>query len=564
MACSITWRELLVGFALLGPVHASSQTELESIPAVQTQDPGQPTGDGTQETLWALRETWLAKRAALDILRNELRDNPDRARGEELEGEIKAVSAQISQLEFDFESIATGMDVELYLSPPQRQSGLMTELEDLIRPLLEEIRSATEGPRQLEALRSNSASLAEQEETVLKALASIKAEIQSMDRASYPGLLVALEESRLTWEARLSEVTNRRTVVEYQLRGLEEDRTPIVESVQEVVRSFVRTRGFNLASAIGAFCLVFFGLRGLYRLVQRVFPERGSKRAMHRRLIEVVVHVMAGIVALASCLLVLSAAGDWVLLGLVILSMLGVAWAGKLAIPRYLAEIRILLNLGPVRESEQVTYHGLPYKIARLGMSTHLRNPALENGQIRLPVRDLIDMRSRPVTEGELWFPCRLNDYVQLSDGCWGKISRLTQEMVRVVTKGGSEVTYPTQDFLALAPKNISKGFRVSETFGIDYAYQAIATKEVPEKMRQALQLGLAQVVDPGSIEKVQVEFESAGASSLDYAVLANFDGAAAKHIEELTRAIQSILVELCNTEGWTIPFAQLVVHRAD
>ncbi|MGK0218967.1 MAG: hypothetical protein ACI9HE_002464 [Planctomycetota bacterium] len=564
MACSITWRELLLGFALLGPGQASPQIEPEPPTAVQAQDATPAMDDETRATLGALLKTSLAKELEINALWTELESDTDPVRREQLLAKIKGLSAALAQLLFDFESIATGIDVEVFLAPPADKSDLMTELENLIRPLLDELSAATEGPRTLEALRSSKADLIEREDTASKAVAGIDAQILALGTTEDSDLLTGLKQSRERWQKRLAEVESQLTVVEFKLNRREADRTPIVESVQEVVRSFVRTRGLNLASAIAAFCIVFFGLRGLYRLVEGIFPERGSKRAMHRRLIEVVVHVMAGIAALASCLLVLSAAGDWVLLGLVILSMLGIAWAGKLAIPRYLAEIRLLLNLGPVRESEQVTYHGLPYEIARLGMSTHLHNPALQNGQIRLPVRDLIDMRSRPVTEGELWFPCRLNDYVQLSDGCWGKVTRLTQEMVRIITKGGSEVTYSTADFLALAPKNISKGFRVSVTFGIDYAHQAIATTEVPEKMRLALTLGLAAVVDADAIESVKVEFESAAASSLDYAVLANFDGSVANNLERLTRAVQAILVDVCNTENWGIPFAQMVLHRPD
>ena len=60
---------------------------------------------------------------------------------------------------------------------------------------------------------------------------------------------------------------------------------------------------------------------------------------------------------------------------------------------------------------------------------------------------------------------------------------------------------------------------------------------------------------------EVRVEFNSAGSSSLDYAVMVFFSGNAARSYGTLTRAVQRWCVDACNAYGWGIPFTTLTVH---
>jgi hypothetical protein len=63
---------------------------------------------------------------------------------------------------------------------------------------------------------------------------------------------------------------------------------------------------------------------------------------------------------LAAAVVVLLVAGDWVLLGLVVLFVLVLGFAAKDALPGYMDEIRFMLNLGPVRENERLVFNGVP------------------------------------------------------------------------------------------------------------------------------------------------------------------------------------------------------------
>jgi hypothetical protein len=60
------------------------------------------------------------------------------------------------------------------------------------------------------------------------------------------------------------------------------------------------------------------------------------------------------------------------------------------------------------------------------------------------------------------------------------------------------------------------------------------------------------------------VEFKEAGPSSLDLEILVDFSGHVAKDYRFLKRTIQRICVEVCNGNGWIIPFTQLTIHTAE
>ncbi len=62
-------------------------------------------------------------------------------------------------------------------------------------------------------------------------------------------------------------------------------------------------------------------------------------------------------------------------------------------------------------------------------------------------------------------------------------------------------------------------------------------------------------------LTEVKVQFEAANASSLDYKIIAIFQGEAASSWFSIPRVLQRCAVEVCNEEGWEIPFAQMTLH---
>jgi small-conductance mechanosensitive channel len=512
-------------------------------------------------TLAALEESRQAKQAELKASRAAFDPEIDgELRLSRLE-EIRELETEIQRLTYDFESIATGIDVHAFDLGVEEEFDLIQELTAFLEPLLAELREATESPREYERLRKLLEFVTEQESLARSALENVTSLVETAQDVE---LRAALEQSRAIWQARVSDLENQHTVAEFQLENHLENRESVLESTRGALAKFFRTRGLNLFLALAAFLGILLGLRAIYKLIKSLLPRRTRPgRPFYTRLIDVVYFTLSGILAVSGALLVLYAAGDWPLLGLAILALLGLAWASKTALPMFFEQINLLLNFGTVREAERVIVNGLPFRVVKISLRAELTNPALTGGTIRLPLQDLPGLRSRPCVQGETWFPTEGGDWVLLPGGDHGRVERQTLEVVRVRLRGGAILSFPTTDFFALGARNLSQGFRIEQRFGVDYGLQAISTTEVPAKMQAGLERELPQLVKEGQLRSVKVEFLEAGSSSLDYAILCECGGAAAEQYNIVSRAIQRILVDICTEEGWSIPFTQVTLHQA-
>ncbi len=517
------------------------------------------------DTLGVLQEGVEAKRKELVQAQGALAAAQALPESErvELARRVAALQLELDEVEADYESIATGIDITEYNLAAPTGFDLQAELQKLVQPIVEELKSATEAPRQIERMRSELAQLEAREGVAKDAFANVEALLAELDPDDPMGLRPGLDELRNEWGAKIKTIRDQKTVSRFQLDKRLSERTSILESTQSAFGNFFRTRGLNLLLAVGAFFGVLLGMRAIYRRVAHGGRSQGQTRRFYARLIDVLYFLFVGLIALGVALIVLYAAGDWVLLGLTLMFLLGVAWASKTAVPMFLEQIRLLLNLGTVREQEHVVLDGVPYRVAKLSFYTIFSNAALAGGVRRLPLMDLMSMRSRVCSKDEVWFPCRRGDWVRLSDERRGKVIHQSPESVQLQLLGGSVVTYQTQDFLGLAPQNLSDGFRLTVTFGIDYAHQAISTTRVPEVFASRVRAGVEALLGADALVACRVEFGSAGSSSLDYVILLDLTGEAAPSYDKLPRLVQRLCVETCNDEGWGIPFAQVTVHQA-
>lgn len=182
----------------------------------------------------------------------------------------------------------------------------------------------------------------------------------------------------------------------------------------------------------------------------------------------------------------------------------------------------------------------------------------------RVRIDELVDLKSRPLKKDEPWFPCVRGDWVLLSDGMRGKVTGISQELVELIERGGAHRTYPTMDFLALSPLNLTTNFRVKETIGITYNLQKESVADIPEILKAHVEKRMADEGYADQLLNLRVEFERANTSSLDIVVIADFDGALADLYSRLRRAIQRWCVEACTQNKWEIPFTQVTLHQAE
>jgi len=254
--------------------------------------------------------------------------------------------------------------------------------------------------------------------------------------------------------------------------------------------------------------------------------------------------------------------GDVLMLTLSLIALAGGALTLRQTLPRYAAEIRLLLGVGPVRENERVILDGVPFEVDSLSIFTILRNPALE-GFIRIPLHEMNEYISRPMSK-EAWFPCQAGDYVLLANGNLARVIQQTIELVEVAVVD-SIMQIRTSDFIEQNVRNLTReGYGFAATFGIDYQHQAICLDTVPAKLKTAIIDYFERAGLKDDITDVLVEFSSAGASSLDYRIYMIIKGSAASAYYRVQRMVQQACVEACNREGWVIPFTQVTVHSAD
>ena len=500
--------------------------------------------------------------AEIDRLRRELKKAATEDAKQEIQSRIDAERDRVRQLRGNLRDMLGGAEAAAYEGQETpADTGLQKQIGELIQPLLGELREATSGPRELDGLRKSLETWTErkqQADTVADRIAGFS------KLAKGPTLVAELESARRLWEGRQAEATGQIAVIRSRIEDRERQQKPLWETLSDLSSKFFRTRGLNLLLAAIAAVSGFILTRRIYALLRRHSPvHRRAKASLTSRISDILAMALAILAALLGIVLVFYIRGDWLLLTVVAIMLIGAVWAGKTSLPPYIDQIRMLLNLGSVREGERVIHLGLPWRVDSLGFLTTFSNPKLQGGTLRVPIRDVMPMTSREPDPTEPWFPTDEDDWVLLADGTYGKTITQTPEQVVVLRLGGSLKTYPTADFLAQSPENLSRGFRVSCVFGIDYRHQPQAADEIPETLQRAL--GDALIADHGrdAVRSVKVEFDEAAASSLNYRVLADFDGALASRYQHLHRRIQTLCLEACNARGWVIPFTQITVHQA-
>ncbi|MCU7924215.1 MAG: hypothetical protein KZQ88_16120, partial [Candidatus Thiodiazotropha sp. (ex Dulcina madagascariensis)] len=149
---------------------------------------------------------------------------------------------------------------------------------------------------------------------------------------------------------------------------------------------------------------------------------KSEHQAAQLQLDELLHRILTTLMIVIGPMVVFYVVEDWVLFSLSILILLGIAWTLRQALPRYWHQIQLFLNIGSVREGERILMDGLPWRVDQLNVFCTLDNPEAALTQ-RVPIDDLVELKSRPSRPDEPWFPCKKDDWVILSDGVRGKVT---------------------------------------------------------------------------------------------------------------------------------------------
>ena len=517
--------------------------------------------ENSVDSLAILQQSITMKRDSVRELNDQLKQMKDPSERLETEQKIGRIRNEISSLQKSFEHIALGgINQTILADQPEQKINWKDELDQISRPLISTLKEFTAKPRQMDALRRDIDRYQEQLEEIEKALQKLR----YFSEQTLPPL-VAEQVRRLQsdWQIRRDDASRALEIARFKLDSLKVEGATWQASVWEAATEFFIGRGFTLFLAIiisVAIWLILKGLLELYwRWLYRIRHDVGATRAP---LIIYSYRLFTAIIIVLAVLMVFYVRGDVLLITLALVALVGVALSLRQTLPRYTAEMRLLLGIGPVREDERLVYDGVPFKVISLSVYSILRNPLLE-GVLRLPLHSMSEFTSRQAAE-EPWFPCRPDDYILLADGSYGRVLQQTIELVEILVRD-ARVQIRTSDFLGQNIRNLSKeGFGVACTFGIDYQHQAICLDKIPSLLRESIVSHFEQASLKQDIKDLMVEFKEAGASSLDYQIYMVLNGSAAKAYFKAQRMIQQACVDACNLESWVIPFTQIMVHSAD
>jgi small-conductance mechanosensitive channel len=539
------------------PVHSFAQNSVDQEPAITAAASPQ----NAVEKLGDIQESIEAKHRTVRELRKQLKALKDPAEAQELEQKIERLKTDIANLQESFEQIATGGIYLTSMGEVQDQGiSWRDEVEQISRPLLSSLKELTAKPRHIDSLRRELQRQEDQLKIIDNALDSLRLfSAQSLP----PGTAAPLKQLLSDWEQRRVDLQHEVEITRFKLNSLITQTVPVRTMIWEAIDEFARGRGLTLLLVALSSLTIWLLFKTLLALYWRwLYRMRGDIGVRHAPLVIYSYRLVTAVAIVLAILLVLYSRGDILLLTLGLIALAGVALGLRQTLPRYAADLRLLLGMGPVREQERLMLDGIPFSVESLGVYSVLRNPALE-GVVRLPLHKMATFASRPATE-EPWFPCQPGDYIVLADGSYGHVLRQTIEMVEVAVLD-SRMRIGTREFLAQNIRNLSRdGFGIAANFGIDYQHHAICLDTVPARFREAIIGRFSEVGLGQDIQALLVEFSEAGASSLIYRIYLILSGRAAPAYYKAQRLIQQACVDTCNREGWVIPFTQVTVHSAE
>ena len=508
-------------------------------------------------SLNALYESIQRREREREALYAQMQQAVDPVQREALLPRLQELNQEIDALDRRFQTMALRTDISLFVDEPEETFDWQQKAYQIAEPLFDKLEEMTKDSRELAELRDGLA-LNEERKTIASEA------VESLDNllagSPPPDLLNRLTELKKLWGDRLTDANNQITFYELQLKQREEDKQSMVEQSGQAARNFVRTLGLDLIWGILAFAGVFFGMRYAQVLVAKVKPGKKKGRSFSSRLGVLVWTLLSVFLAIGAMLAIFNLTGNIFLVSLTMIFIIGTAWAGMKTLPAFIEQIRMMLNIGAVREEEVLVWNGLPWKVNNISFRAELVNPRLDGGTITIPTPLLVGQVSRPIGQEEELFPSQSGDWVTLNDGTFGRIVYQNPTAVQLAQFGGAQLVIPTTQYLDKDPTVLSTGFRIEDTFDLDHQHLADITGPIPGKVEEHLQKVLGERME-GSLQHVGVQLARVLDSSLQLGIVVDCNGEAAADWPYISMWIQSAVVDLSVREGWKIPFPQLQVH---
>ncbi len=472
------------------------------------------------------------------------------------EQEIKVLEQEKRQYWQQFVELSTGVTLQerqVEIEPSKRD--LVKELQELVTPMIDTLRRASERPRRIERLKNEIFNL--QQEVQPREEAAKKLKDLILDPRFVP-FTAEIEQTSRVLDREVREMQVELSYKERQLKKELGEKRSFMDEAQDLFASFIKNKGKNLFFFILTFIILFWGALWCR---QRIF----SLKIWEDERFEFLSHPLKGlygfisfVIALMGAVLCLYLLHDWVLVTLFVILFAGVVWSLKHIFPRFIQEARLILNLGTVREGERIVWNGVSWKVVKLGFSSILKNENLQGANMRIASKDLINLYSRPLVENETWFPTQVGDWIFIDNKILAKVITQTPEQVILEKIGGSRQNVLIADFWKLKLENLSKGYGIELFLGIDLSLQHLATGEVEQNLKKYFNQNFTE---REGVKELLVEFNGVGHHGLSYYIRLNCAGELAPKRLQLERLLHKTFVDACNLYGYKVPSEQLTIH---
>ncbi|CAA6801009.1 MAG: Unknown protein [uncultured Sulfurovum sp.] len=516
-----------------------------------------------EETLYMLNELKISKQTLekeLKLKKLAIKKPLSENESEQLKKSIKRLNTQIDDLTTKFSKIATGIELTVVQrNPLQVETTLSEDFQLLLKPLIQSAKNGTKGMREKAYLQEE----IEHYKSILPQASKAYQNVQNLLSTSKDKELTQeLKKLEKYWKQQVQLLSSKLNASLHQVAILEKNAVSLSSTFKENSKNFFHERGLVLFKGIIGTIVVLTFMRIIYFLVLKLFPIfTKPSRSFYIRLMDLFYKIITITLAIIIPMAIFYIEEDSFLFSIGVLLFLGMLWAFRNLIANLWQQARLFLNIGSVREEERIFFEGLPWKVKNINVFTIIENPTT-GMNLRVPIERLVGLNSRPSHEHEPWFPCKLEDWVILSDGYYGKMTGISLEFIDLENLGGGRKTYLVANFLALSPLNLSSDMRLVETFGISYKHQKESTTIIPNLLQEFLLEKFEEEDYTHGLIKLLVQFKSAGDSSLNLAIIVNLSGDMAPLYYRIQRDIQRWCVEASTQYNWEIPFPQLTVHQ--
>lgn len=521
-----------------------------------------------RERLYRFRKELIVLTEEIKTLEKELSSNIDMVSRIQKEARLAKIKKEYSDSKYKFIQTITDIDLSQPLGT-NKQTSFSDDIKQILDPVLQTFKKIAQKPREIQELNEEKEKIESRLADAKNALARLKTFSKDISTdKTLADLKYKVASSQKKVKQIVDELSQKQEDITFDLNHIEEHEESIVTTFSSIIFDFITTKGKNLVLALLIFSIIYWLFRyGQEKVISLMLfkVSDSDHKDFYDWLVRptrVIYSVFSFLIAFFTAILTLYVLNDWVLVTIILFTFAALIWSSKQYFPLFFEQSKIVLNLGAVREGERLIYNGIPWVIESLGYYCRLVNPELEGGSLRINTKELLNANSRKVNPKEPWFPCKTGDWVEAKD-LFGKVVLQTPDQVVIESIGGERKYLATADFFSLQPKNLTEGFCVDFPFGFDYQHQKILFEQVIPAIQSHIDQRVVEDYPQVKqcLKKGSVEFLQAGAHSLDIRVFYKFSGEIAQLKPALIRSMQKYVVEVCNAQGFVIPFNQMTVH---